>query len=170
MPLSPYLHSLRQQIGQMLILSPGAVAVIFNEQNEVLLQLRSDDGRWGLPGGSLEPGEEPAEAVVREVREETGLEVFPERIVGIYSGADSYYTYPDGNQVAFLSIVFTCRVIGGQLRIDQDESLALRYYALDNLPESLFSRHRRFIQHAGEQSTKSTGTCFRYEGKVIHPL
>jgi len=132
----------------------------------VLLQLRSDDGKWGLPGGALEPGEEPAEAAVREVREETGLEVVPERIVGVYCGADSFHIYPNGDKVAFLAIVVGCRVVGGELRIDQDESLELRYFSLDQLPDSLFPRHRTYIQHARDGAKT---THFRYQGKVISP-
>src|SRR5579864_9500024 len=148
MPISPYHRALREQIGHMRILSPGAAAVVLNERGEVLLQHRSDDGRWGLPGGALEPGEEPAETVVREVWEETGLHVVPERVVGVYGGADGFHTYPNGDEMAFISIVFVCRVVGGELDPQDGEALALRYFSPSQMPASLFSRHRVFIDHA----------------------
>ena len=85
--ISDYLHDLRAKIGHDLLLTPGVAAVILNDAGHVLLQRRSDDGEWGLPGGAMEPGEEPAESLVREVREETALEVVPERIVGVYRRA-----------------------------------------------------------------------------------
>src|SRR5262249_4540775 len=161
MPISSYYRALREQIGQMRVLSPGAAAVVFNAQGEVLLQHRSDDGRWGLPGGALEPGEEPADTVVREVWEETGLHVVPERIVGVYAGSDGFHTYPDGNQAAFVSIVFACRVTGGELNLQDGEALALHYFSPADLPDTLFSRHRVFIDHA---LAEGLATHFRYEG------
>ena len=83
------MRDLRAKIGHDVLLQPGVAAVIFNMAGQVLLQRRSDNGEWGLPGGIMEPGEEPAETLVREIREETALEVVPERIVGVYSGPDS---------------------------------------------------------------------------------
>ena len=98
MPISEYLKNLRARIGHDVLLTPGVAAVIVNDRGEVLLQRRSDDGRWGLPGGAMEPGEEPAETLVREVREETALEVVPERIVGVYSGPDFRVRYGNGDE------------------------------------------------------------------------
>ena len=66
MPLSPYMRDIRAKIGHDVLLQPGVAAIIFNAAGQVLLQRRSDNGEWGLPGGIMEPGEEPAETVVRE--------------------------------------------------------------------------------------------------------
>ena len=65
--------------------SLGAFAVIFDEESRVLLCHRTDMDAWNLPGGGVEGGESPWDAVVREVMEEVGLEVRVERLVGIYS-------------------------------------------------------------------------------------
>ncbi|MHB8628167.1 MAG: NUDIX hydrolase [Aggregatilineales bacterium] len=163
MPISDYHRALRQKVGHMRILSPGAAAVVLNERGEVLLQQRRDDGRWGLPGGAIEPGEDPADTIVREVWEETGLHVVPERIVGVYGGTDGYHTYPNGDEMAFISVVFECRVIGGELNPQDGESLALRYFPSAEMPPTLFSRHRMFIDHAlAEVST----TRFRHQGAL----
>jgi 8-oxo-dGTP pyrophosphatase MutT (NUDIX family) len=133
-PISDYLRDLRAKIGHDRLLTPGVAAVIVNDRGEVLLQRRSDDGRWGLPGGAMEPGEEPAETLVREVLEETGLEVVPERIVGVYSGPDFLVRYGNGDEAVIVSITFACRPGRGEPQVNDDESLEIRYFALDALP------------------------------------
>jgi 8-oxo-dGTP pyrophosphatase MutT (NUDIX family) len=95
----------------------------------------------------MEPGEEPAESLVREVREETALEVVPERIVGVYSGPDFHVRYGNGDEAMIVSITFACRSLGGEPRINDDESLELRYFAPDALP-AMESRHRMRIEDA----------------------
>ncbi|HSE05355.1 MAG TPA: NUDIX domain-containing protein [Methylomirabilota bacterium] len=147
MPISPYMRDLRAKIGHDLLLQPGVVAIIVNPAGEVLLQRRSDDGEWGLPGGAMEPGEEPAETLVREVREETALEVVPERIVGVYGGPDLRVRYPNGDEAAILSIAFACRPVAGEPRVNDDESLEVRYFAADALP-AMPARHRMRIEDA----------------------
>ena len=147
MPISPYQRDLRAKIGHTLLLQPGVAAIIINAAGQVLLQRRSDDGEWGLPGGALEPGEEPAEALVREVREETALEVVPERIVGVYAGSDFFVRYPNGDERAILSITFACRPLAGEPRVNDDESLEVRYFAVDALPV-MARRHRMRIDDA----------------------
>jgi 8-oxo-dGTP pyrophosphatase MutT (NUDIX family) len=121
--------------------------VIINEAGHILLQRRSDDGQWGLPGGAMEPGEEPAEAVVREVWEETALQIVPDRIVGVYGGPEFHVRYPGGDEAAFVSIAFACRPVGGEPRVNDDESLEVRYFAPDALP-AMEPRHHRRIADA----------------------
>ena len=164
MPISDYQRTLRQKIGHMRILSPGTAAIILNERGEVLLQQRGDDGKWGLPGGGMDPGEDPAETVVREVWEETGLHVLPERLVGVYGGPDGFHTYPNGDEMAFISFIFVCRVVGGELNPQDGESLALHYFPPNDMPDVMFSRHRMFIDHA--LANVST-TRFRYKGALL---
>ncbi len=118
-----------------MLIRPGVAAVIF-EAGRVLLQRRDDTGRWGLPGGGVEPGESVREAIIREVREETGLEVEPVRLIGVYS--DPVYhqvmTYPDGTVIHYVSTVFECAVRGGTLACGE-ESLALGWFDPGALPE-----------------------------------
>jgi 8-oxo-dGTP diphosphatase len=134
MPISDYWRHLRAKVGHDVLLTPGVAAVIVNDRGEVLLQRRSEDGRWGLPGGAMEPGEEPAETLVREVLEETALEVVPERIVGVYSGPDFRVRYDNGDEAMIVSITFACRPGRGEPRVNDDESLEIRYFARDALP------------------------------------
>lgn len=135
MPISEYLKGLRRHVGHQLVLMPGAAAIIRNQEGHVLLQRRSDNGLWGLPGGAIDPGEYPAQAVVREVREETGLRVKPERLVAVLGGQGFRHRFPNSDQAEFVVSVFECRVLGGELGGLDDESLELRYFGEDNLPE-----------------------------------
>jgi 8-oxo-dGTP diphosphatase len=151
-PISEYVRRMRDKVGHELLLLPGAAAVIVKEVNEVLLQRRGDNGLWGLPGGAIEPGEEPAEAVIREVYEETGLHVVPVSIVGIYGGQANMSEYPNGDRAAYISITFKCRVTGGDLRLDGDETLELRYFDWRSLPDNILDRHRIRIEHAMTRS------------------
>lgn len=132
--ISPYIKKLRAKIGTDVILMPGVAGVVINPEGYLLLHRRSDNGMWWLPGGALEPGEEPADAVVREVYEETGVKVIPERLSCILAGEDHFVVYPNGDQAAILSMTFLCRPIGGDPRIDGDESLEVRYFPIDALP------------------------------------
>jgi ADP-ribose pyrophosphatase YjhB (NUDIX family) len=127
---------------------PSVSAVIFDGRHRLLLQQRSDGGQWGLPGGSVEIGESVADAVVREVREETGLTVRPQRIVGVYSEPGlQIVRYPDGNVWHYVSVCFECAVQSGELTTC-DETLALEYFPLRRLPRTLLPNHRVRIRDA----------------------
>lgn len=123
-------------------------AVIFDTRGRLLLQQRSDGGQWGLPGGSVEIGESLRDAIVREVREETGLTVAPRRLVGLYSSpAFQVVRYPDGNAWHYISVCFECRVRSGRLTTC-DETLALAWVAPRRLPRTLLPNHRIRIRDA----------------------
>ena len=109
MPTSEYIERIRAKIGNDLLILTGTSAVIVNSHNEVLLQLRSDLPIWTLLGGYLDPGEDIADGIIREVREEAGITVVPERIAAVLSGPDHFHTYDNGHQVAIINICFRCR-------------------------------------------------------------
>ena len=131
-----------------MVIRPG-VSAILRTPDGVLLQRRSDNGLWGLPGGSVEPGESVTEAVIREVREETGLEVVPTRLVGVYSAPaiGQVVTYPDGNVIHYVSSSFECRIVGGALACGE-ESLDLRWFDPRRLPAELMPMHRVRVEDA----------------------
>jgi 8-oxo-dGTP pyrophosphatase MutT (NUDIX family) len=133
MAISDYHRWLRSKVGTELLLVPVAGALIRDAEGRVLLQHRTD-GLWGLPGGAIEPGETPAESIVREVREETGLEVVPERLTAVLGGPDYRHRYGNGDKVELILILFDCRVVGGELRPQSDETRALRYLAPAEFP------------------------------------
>jgi 8-oxo-dGTP pyrophosphatase MutT (NUDIX family) len=145
-----YVRQLRAKIGSDLLFLPSVTAVVINERSEVLLQRRSDNGQWGLLSGHMEPGEEPADAVIREVMEEAGIEVIPEQITGVYSGPDYLRREANGNETLFMNITFRCRPVSGEARVNDDESLGMRYFPCepsDQLPEMGAINYER-IQHA----------------------
>jgi mutator protein MutT len=133
--MSDYYKQLRQKIGTQLIFNPSAVAIIRNENGEILFQHPSLDSEiWSLPAGAIELGETPADAVKREVYEESGLHVTPNKLVGVFGGEDFRFTYPDGNQVEYLIFVFECIVEGGELEAVDGESSELKYFPAPSMP------------------------------------
>ena len=140
MPASDYILGLREKIGHDPLLNPGVAALIRDDAGRVLLQRRSDDGTWSLPAGAVDPGERPAEALVREVWEETGLRVVPKKLAGVFSGPEFRHTYPNGDQIDVFSVVFVCEVTGGTLHGRDGESLELRYFMPADFPASWLSQ------------------------------
>jgi mutator protein MutT len=131
-PLIPYYPILRAKIGHAPIILPGVMAVIRNEQGEVLIARRLMDDLADIPGGYCDLGETTTAAVIREVREETGLEVEPKRIIGVYS-ENMLYTYPNQDTVHGIGLAFECRITGGTLRADQHEIGELRFMPITQL-------------------------------------
>ena len=89
MPISPFLKSLRKKIGHDLIVLPSVSICHIDEQNRVLLMKFGDTDQWGLPGGAVEPNEQPTTAAVREMWEETGLHVKLTEVRAVYGGSGS---------------------------------------------------------------------------------
>lgn len=133
MGISHYIRRLREKVGNEQLLLPAVSAIVVDDLNRVLLHRAKDDGKWYTIGGAMEPGEEPAAAAVRETREETGLIVEPIRVVAVQSSPQ--ITYPNGHQVQYVGISFLCRVVGGRLHVADDESLDVRFFAIDELPD-----------------------------------
>jgi len=111
----------------------GCSAVIFSEDREkVLLTQRLDNGQWCLPSGGAEAGESAAEACEREVREETGLKVRVERLVGVYSDPNYLIEYEDGNRVQVVAINFEASILGGEIGLS-NETTAINYFPLHEI-------------------------------------
>jgi len=156
MPISDYLRDLRAIVGQRLLLLPGVAAIVRDAEGRVLFLRRADDGRWGLPAGFVEPGETPAEAVAREVHEETGLIVRPVQVAGVFGGGRFRHRYANGDEVEFTVIVFDCEALGGDLAPLDGEALELRYFARDDAPELPLAYPRDLLDRPMNGSTRST--------------
>ena len=137
------------RIGRDARLGPGATATIFDaERKNVLLTQRTDNGRWCLPSGAMDPGESAEETCVREIMEETGLEVRVTRLVGIYTSPDLIIEYADGNRWQPVAMTFEAEVVGGELRMS-DETTDYGYFLVDRLDEvDLMEHHLWRIQDA----------------------
>ena len=125
----------------------GSFAVIFDARQRVLLSHRTDRDAWNLPGGGVEPGEAPWEAVTREVREETGLEVRIERLIGVYFVKAKH-------EIVF---TFSCTVIGGTL-VESPEADQHAYFDRNALPANTLPRH---VERVADAYMSSTVAFFR---------
>ena len=99
--MSPYFQQLRAKIGHDLLLLPSVAAVIRDSDGRLLLQEKASGEGWSLPAGAIEPSESPAQAVRREVLEETGLTIEPREILGGFGGTEFRYIYPNGDAVEY---------------------------------------------------------------------
>ncbi|WHM38192.1 NUDIX domain-containing protein [Streptomyces sp. BPTC-684] len=109
----------------------AASAVVADDQGRILLQRRRDNGLWALPGGAMDMGESLPGTAVREVKEETGLDVEITGLVGTYTDPRHIIAYSDGEVRRQFAVVFTARVVGGKLAMS-DESTELRYVSPDD--------------------------------------
>ncbi|MFH1523410.1 MAG: NUDIX domain-containing protein [Chloroflexota bacterium] len=135
-----------ERIGQQGKIRVGCAAVLFDEEREkILLTRRADTGQWCLPSGGMEPGESMAETCIREVYEETGLNVRVERLTSICSNQDRLVIYDDGSQFQIVSINFEVSLINGEPGLS-DETTAIGYYSPAEIEKmDLFPHHRQFI-------------------------
>lgn len=121
MPISPYIRSLRERIGTDLLLLPAVSAVILDDHGRLLLARPQGDDRWALIGGGIEPGEEPREAMRREIREELGVPAKVGEIIGVYGGDGMVVTYPNGDRCAYVTTAYACALEQGSLVLEADE-------------------------------------------------
>jgi ADP-ribose pyrophosphatase YjhB (NUDIX family) len=135
----PWIHILARATLQTPVV--GAIAIVVDATGRILFSERGDGGGWSLPGGALDPLETPEDAVVREVREETGLEVTIDRFVGIYMHP---YAYQDTERMLILH-VFVCHLSGGTLR-PTGEAPRHGWFDRRALPEPRLRRLRTDIQ------------------------
>lgn len=138
-----------ERIGETARIRPGFSAAIFDEaRKKVLLQRRADNGRWSLPGGGMEPGESAAETCVREVLEETGLQISVRRLVGVYTDPHFVIEYADGNRWQIVAFHFEAEVTGGELTLNE-ETKELAYFSLREIEDlDLMEHHQVRIDDA----------------------
>ncbi|MFJ4027013.1 NUDIX hydrolase [Paenarthrobacter sp. NPDC089989] len=128
-----FVLKLREKIGNDPLWLPAVRGIVLDDEDRVLLCQRSDNGHWTPITGILEPGEHPAPGLVREIFEETAVVAETERIIGV--GVVGPVTFPNGDECDFLDITFRCRYVSGEARVNDDESLDVQWFQLDDLPE-----------------------------------
>jgi len=142
-----YLGRLRKIVGKRLILIPGARIVVHDRAGRVLLELRKDFCRWGLPGGHQEVGDSSADTAIREVFEETGLKITRPRVFGVASDPrHETIRFPNGDRTQTVSIMFHASKPRGKPRFDPNETLELGWFALDDLPAGLMPNSARTLK------------------------
>ena len=131
-----YIQQLRQYIGHHPILMLGAVTLVLNKEDHLLMMRRTDSGHWGIPGGAVELGEVIEEAAKRETREETNLEVMAMSLFGVFSGPELYYKYPNGDEVYNVTIVYLSHDWHGEVKLN-GEHTKWEWLAPDEIPDDV---------------------------------
>lgn len=141
--MSDYIMELRKLVGHRVLTAIGASVIAADAQGRVLLQRRSDNGCWDYSGGGVEPDEEVQAAARREFFEETGLRAGKLELFGIFSGPDCHFSYPNGDEVSYVVVLYTCRDWEGELRPQPGEVEELRFFAPGEIPENISPVSRR---------------------------
>ncbi|HTC20865.1 MAG TPA: NUDIX domain-containing protein [bacterium] len=128
-------------------------AVVFNEKQEVLLAKRTDNGLWCIPGGHVDLGETLAQACLRELKEETGLEAQIVRLIGVYSDTKGSLHFAQGAEWHTVRVSFLCRVTGGALTTSEETS-EIQYFNVGRLPP-LITDHAKRIKDALEDKPQA---------------
>lgn len=132
--MSSYLQNLRTLIGKRKIILPGARIIMENEEGDILMIRRTDNGQWGLPAGSLEENEDIEACIRREVREETGLDLLHLEVIGISSRPErESVEYPNGDQVQYFVVEFYSNSWEGQFFSDSEEVSDIRFGSIDDM-------------------------------------
>ncbi|MFS0782545.1 NUDIX hydrolase [Bacillus sp. 1P06AnD] len=132
-----YIMDLRKIVGSRPLIMAGAAVIVPDSERRILMQLRKDNGCWGLPGGSMELGEQLEETARRELFEETGIKAKNLTLLAIFSGKELYYRYPHGDEVFNVVAAYVCGSYEGFLQRQEQEVEDLRYYYLNSLPEKI---------------------------------
>ena len=135
--MSNYIMDLRKIVGHRPLLQVGASVIVEDPLGRILLQLRSDNKCWGYTGGAVELDEVVEEAAKRELLEETGLIANKLELFGVFSGKDTHYIYPNGDEVSNVDIVYICKDYSGELKCQEGEVDELSFFEIDNIPNNL---------------------------------
>jgi 8-oxo-dGTP diphosphatase len=148
-----YIAAIRHVYGPGRLLLPGVSAVVLRADLEpsrvhLLLARRSDTGRWSLPAGIVEPFEQPAAAILRELLEETCITAEVERLALLRTDPD--VVYPNGDRCQFVAMCFRCRYVSGEAQVGDEESTEVAWFPADELPDELTDIQIRRIRCALE--------------------
>lgn len=130
-----YIMNLRKHVGHEPLIGLGATTLVFNEKNELLLNLRTDTDTWGIPGGSMELFETIEETAIRELKEEAGINAENLELVDVLSGNEYYFEYPNGDKMCTVIVLFKVLNYNGVIKVSDNESKKLQFFSLDNLPK-----------------------------------
>ena len=132
-----YVSDIRKKIGHDPLLIVGASVIVVNEKGQTLLQRRADNGLWNYHGGCTELYENVEMAARRELLEETVLTAGHMEMLGVFSGPEMGFVYPNGDQTSVVDVVFVCREYTGALHAQEEEVSELRWFDADALPGDL---------------------------------
>ena len=148
-----YIMNLRKYVGHEPLIGLGATTMVFNDRNEILLNLRSDTNTWGIPGGSMELHETIEDTAVRELKEEAGISADKLELVTVLSGDDYYFEYPNGDKMCTVIVLFKVLNYTGEIKVSDNESKQLKFFSLDTLP-NMESRAKAIIDKINNGTIK----------------
>ena len=147
-----YISELRKYVGHKPLMVTAAMCIIYNEaENKMLLEKRTDNGMWCVPGGAIELGETLEKALRREVKEETSLDIFNPRLFDVR--ANVHMVYPNQDEVYYTDVVYLITEYEGELKPDA-ESKELRWVSLDELPKIMPTQEyyiEKFLKERGSK-------------------
>ena len=131
-----YISDIRRKVGHDAVFMPAAACGIIKD-DKILLQKRTDNGKWAIHGGSLELGETFLEALERELKEELNIKPINPEMVDIYSGEDLHFIYPNRDEVFLISTIYLVKEYEGELKLDYGEVSEIKWFDLDKLPNNI---------------------------------
>jgi 8-oxo-dGTP diphosphatase len=144
MGISPYVANLRRHVGTDLLLLPCATVMVVDDDGRVLMVRNIGNEVWSTLGGMIEPEEHPEDAVRREVKEETNLDVEVTELLTVLGGPECVVVYPNGDQVSYVASVYSARPIGGDELPDQDEVAEIGWFSPSELTDLTLDRFARY--------------------------
>ena len=143
--MDDYLKELRKRTNHMPLVLPHSVVIVLNNQNQVLLEERVDDGFFDFPGGGIDLKETAEEAAARELKEETGLIAKKLEFFKLYSGEITHYVYFNGDEIYGVDAVYVCRECEGELTPQLEEVKTLMFYDIEKAPSKMSPRNKQII-------------------------
>lgn len=140
-----YIKTLRMLVGHFPLVPPVATAVILDGSSDrILLERRSDDKKWSIPGGIVGPGESVKECIVRDIEREVGLKAKPENLHLFDELSGKAHNYPNGDIIYSVKIVYVVKHCSGQLFVNY-ENLDARYFNLRSIPENVSGSTKEIV-------------------------
>lgn len=155
--MSGYIMDLRKIVGHRTLIQVGASVIVENEKGQILLQKRTDNQCWAYAGGSVEIDEVVEDAARRELFEETGLQANRLELYGVFSGKETHYVYPNGDEVSCVDIVFVCRDYSGELKAQKSEVEELAFFDIEAIPEEISPPIRAILKKWVEDYKSASG-------------
>ena len=147
-----YIGDLRKIIGHAPIMAVATTGIVYSEEKGLLLEKRTDTGEWCVPGGAIELNETLEEALAREIKEETNLDIVNPQFYDIR--ANVHMVYPNKDEVYYTDVVYIVNEFYGDLKPDA-ESSELKFFSLDNLPENIVPTQMWYVgRFINEQKSK----------------
>ncbi|MCA0173350.1 NUDIX hydrolase [Bacillus sp. RAR_GA_16] len=145
-----YIQEMRALVGSRPLILPGVAVLLFDKtKTNLLMQKRADNKLWGLTGGFMEPGENFEETAVREAFEEIGIHIHQLNFESIFSGAELYYKYPNGDEVFSVIAVYSGICESDEFKLDEKEVVEVRYFPVNELPEHINPNHQTVLKSLG---------------------